>query len=256
MSDLHSSRSSDLNSSDSDLKVTEGCTWPIDRIDVWTFSVAGTDEAYEQMRALLTPDELARADRFIVDSPRHRFVMGRGSLRLILASYLNCQPREVIFEYGEHGKPTLMNTVAAGLRFNASGSYDLAACAVTMDRELGIDIENTRRTKDFDQIVERFFTAAERDAYRRLTTEEKHAAFFRGWTRKEAYLKATGSGLTRPLASFEITLAPGDEARLVADERIAGAPQRWTFLDIAPGEHYAGSLVIADDARPICYRRL
>jgi 4'-phosphopantetheinyl transferase len=230
---------------------------PAERIDVWVVPLSiDRPTAYDEIRSWLADDELARADRFKFEDDAHRFVIGRGALRSILASYTDSSPEDIRFVYGEHGKPMLGGGFAAfRLEFNASGSDKFAACALTLDRSVGIDIECVRPAKDFDGIVERFFSPRERQSYAKLASEEKHAAFYRGWTRKEAYLKAIGTGLMRSLSSFEITLGPDESAQLVADNILGDRVERWTFHDFEPAPNYVGSVVVAGECRRIFSRQ-
>src|SRR5262249_6058087 len=147
---------------------------------------------------------------------RGRFIVGRATLRAILGRYLARRPSELAFRYGEFGKPDLdVPQGADAIRFNMAHSHGRAALAVAVGRELGIDLEQERPIHDADRIVARFFSAAECRVYAGLPDDQKPAAFFRGWTRKEAYLKATGLGLALPLDSFDVSLAPGDPPRLL-----------------------------------------
>ncbi len=226
---------------------------PVDRIDVWIVSLSGDEGQYERARDSLSADECSRADRFVFDEHRRRFALGRGALRGILALYCGCTPREIRFAYGEHGKPRLADCAGGGsLQFNTSGSQQLGVCAVTVGRPVGIDVEFIRPNRERG-LVELFFAEGERAAYDRLSDEERLAAFYRAWTRKEAYLKAHGTGLTRPLSSFEVTIAPGEPARLVADRQATPGGGAWTLadLDLEPG--YAGALAVAGGPLPIGY---
>jgi 4'-phosphopantetheinyl transferase len=233
---------------------------PTERVDVWTVPlVVGADET-DALWESLSCDERERAIRFVFDRDRRRFVVGRGALRSILASYLGSSPGSIRFAYGEHGKPMLADatdanaTDADSLEFNASGSGDLAVCAVTIGRKLGVDIELCRLPQD-ETVLEQCFSPAERHAYSTLSPEEKPAAFYRLWTLKEAYLKATGAGLSRPLSSFEVTFMPGQPARLAADDLVPKGAQNWTFVEFQPGPAHVGALVIAGDERPVQSRR-
>jgi 4'-phosphopantetheinyl transferase len=177
-------------------------------------------------------------------------LLGRRALRGILASYLGCDPDEIAFAYGPSGKPRLASDESArGLQFNASGSADLAVCAVTCGRSVGIDIEHLRENCDPD-LVRYAFCESERADFERIPRDQQPAAFYRAWTRKEAFLKATGSGLSRPLASFAVSVAPGDAPRLVRDDTAPGELARWSFLDFDPAPGWVGTLVVSGDRLP------
>jgi 4'-phosphopantetheinyl transferase len=228
---------------------------PTERVDVWTISLVAASAQTDALWESLSSDERERAARFVFERDRRRFVVGRGALRSILASYLGSAPGDIRFAYGEHGKPSLAEpTDAESLEFKASGSEELAVCAVTVGRKVGVDIELCRQPQD-DTVVEQCFSLGERHAYGTLSPEEKPAAFYRLWTLKEAYLKATGAGLSRPPSSFEVTLRPGQPARLAADDLVPRGGESWTFVEFQPGPAHVGALVISGDERPLQSRR-
>ena len=229
-------------------------TLPTERADVWIVPLSvGSDQA-DRLWESLSPDERNRAERFAFDRDRRRYVVGRGALRAILASYLGGLPGSIRFTYGEHGKPMLSESTGAGaVEFNASGSDDLAVCAVTLGRKVGVDIERCRPAND-DALVEQCFSPAERHAYQALSPNERPAVFYRLWTLKEAYLKATGHGLSRPLSSLEVSFVPGEPAQLLADHLFPDGRESWTFVEFAPGPEYVGALVVAGQGRPVHYR--
>ena len=170
----------------------------------------------------------------------------------ILASYVGAKPAKFASRTVRHGKPFLADSPPKdALQFNASGSQELAVCAVTLGREVGIDIEACRPIED-EAFVEQCLAPAERQAYATLSPEEKSAAFYRLWTRKEAYLKAHGTGLSRPLSSFEVGFLPGENARLVADHLFPKAVEDWTFADFTPAApQHVGASSFPDEGRPV-----
>jgi 4'-phosphopantetheinyl transferase len=227
---------------------------PLDRIDVWVISLIETGNSPEAVPAAiscLSVDEQARAGRFAFDRDRRRFSLGRGAVRKILARYLGCPPAEIAFAYGEFGKPRLDGRHAgAGLQFNASGSGDVAVCAVTSGQSVGIDIEQLRDACD-PGVVRYALSDLERTEFERIPAEEQPAAFYRTWTRKEAYLKAVGCGLSRPPASFAVNVTPGDPPRLVFDDRAPAAMASWTFTDFDPAPGWVGTLVYGGPPRRV-----
>lgn len=228
--------------------------WPNDRVDVWLVWLNAGPVDLDVLRHILSADERARAERFSLAEPAARFVCGRAALRGILATYVDCPAGEIRFAYGPHGKPALEPCAGGRLAFNATGSADLALCAVTVGRDVGIDVERVDAAKASRAVVERLFAPGEWAAYSRLAPAQQSNAFFRSWTRKEAYLKATGAGLSRPLASFEVTMTPGEPPRLVADAASADPIARWSFVDLDPATDYAGTLVVEGDARLVRWR--
>jgi len=213
-----------------------------DGVHIWRLPLDRAGDELQRLRHILSPDELARADRFYFANHRDHFIAGRGLLRVLLAGYRKCRPEELTFVCNEHGKPALV--AEPSLRFNLSHSHGLAVCAVTHGREVGIDVERVRGAVATDDIAQRHFSPRELAAYRAFPQEERAAAFFRCWTRKEAYLKATGRGLSVSLASFDVSLTPGDATLLdVRDD--PRARDRWTMRNVDVPSGYLAALVVA-----------
>jgi 4'-phosphopantetheinyl transferase len=205
------------------------------------------DAEVGRFKGLLSPDEQARANRFHFDRDRRRFIVGRGILRSLLGQYLQRDPALIQFDYGAHGKPRLGQAMAApDVRFNLAHSQALALIAFSRGRELGVDIEAVRPISDADRVAERYFSPNERQRFRDLPQAQKLEAFYSCWTRKEAFIKAIGDGLSYPLDQFDVSLVPGEDARLLAisgDEREAGL---WSLRDLRPGPDFIAALAIRD----------
>lgn len=189
---------------------------------------------------LLSDEERKRADRLKIEKKRRQFIIGRAFLRRTLAGVCGCTPEELTFCYGDDGKPALTPPFAS-VSFNASHSGEWYLLAVSRDLVLGIDIEKERSNLDYVRVAERFFSPAEREQLAGFPESDRQLAFFRGWTRKEAYLKALGSGLRFPLDQFVVDLGPS--ARLLANMRVAGEPERWQMQEIDVPDGYRGALV-------------
>lgn len=225
-------------------------TWnsaPVDQaisptdVRVWSAALDQPAEVVRQLYGLLAADERSRADRFHFDRDRRRFIVGRGVLRSILGAYVQQPPDQIIFNYSAYGKPA--GNVA--LHFNVAHSHELALLAFTTEAPVGIDVEYLRRVvSDRDRLVERFFAAEENEAYRALPEAEKQAAFFRCWTRKEAYIKAIGTGLSYPLDRFVVSLTPDQPAGLMSSADDALAAQRWSLLHLEPASDYVGAVAL------------
>lgn len=211
-------------------------------LDVW---IAGLAAAHDPAHAaLLAPDEVRRADRYLSATVRRRFITGRALLRIILSDYLETPPGALVFDYGPRGKPALGGRWAgAALRFNLAHSADCLVLGITWGRALGVDVEHTRAVLDRDQIAAQFFSPAEVAAYHATPDALKPDAFFTAWTRKEAYLKARGDGLALALDSFDVTLHPTDPARLLraADDD----PARWALHTFTPVPDYLATVCVA-----------
>ncbi len=212
-----------------------------DEVHVWHSLLAGQSDDQEYYRQLLSPDETARAQRFRFESDRNSFIIARGTLRELLGQYLTIPPGELRFSYSAFGRPSVADiNTPEGFDFNISHSGGVALMAFSMGRQVGIDVENVRRDFGTAEIAERFFSVAERAALQQLPEEERHTAFFRCWTRKEAFIKALGEGLSHPLDQFDVSLDPDTPAALLATRPDATEVQRWELYDIQiPGDYVA-----------------
>jgi 4'-phosphopantetheinyl transferase len=218
-------------------------------VDVRAVRLQAPDEAVARYECILAPEERQRAARFAFPHLQRGFVLARGALRVLLARLLETAPDRIRFVYGVKGKPTL--AAPGRVRFNMSHSGGLAVFAFTLDCELGVDVEEIRPLDDLAQIAARFFCAGETAELMSLPVEERTAAFFRCWTRKEAYIKAIGDGLSAPLDGFAVTLRRGEAARLVHLAGDPAAARAWALhaLDLSPG--YEGALAYRDAERAV-----
>jgi len=215
----------------------------VDEIHVWKQDLARARAEVEFFRRLLSPDELERAERFRFDTNRVEYIVTRGTLRTLLGSYLGVSPRELQFLYSEYGRPSLADGVSsATLNFNVAHSGEVALFAFARGRQIGIDVERVRRDFGTSEVAERFFSSAERIALRQLAEDDQHEAFFRCWTRKEAFIKALGEGLSHPLDQFDVTLTPSEPATLLATRPDASEVRRWMLWDIQISDDYAAAL--------------
>jgi 4'-phosphopantetheinyl transferase len=182
---------------------------------VWRADLEQPVALQEAFLGLLDQDERARAGRFHFEKHRRRFVLGRGFLRVLLGRYLGLAPDQVRFVYGPYGKPALADEHNTGrLCFNTSHSHELAVYAFVQENEIGVDVEYIKTDFASEDIARHFFSADEVEALMAIAEKERAAAFFRCWTRKEAYIKAIGSGLSHPLAEFDVSFAADEPAAL------------------------------------------
>jgi 4'-phosphopantetheinyl transferase len=209
-------------------------------VHVWRVALDQPDDKLDRFQRTLEPDELNRASRFHFEKPRRHFIVARGFLRSVVGRYLETQPEALRFSYGAYGKPALASEHV--LRFNLSHSHEIALLAVALDAELGVDVEHIRADFASEEIAQRFFSRAEVEVFNALPKEEQVAAFFRCWTRKEAYIKAIGKGLSQALDAFDVTLAPGAQAELLRAEE--DDVSRWLLRNVDVGEGYAGALAV------------
>lgn len=198
----------------------------------------------------LSREEHDRAAQFHFDRDRQRFKAARAALRIVLGRYLKLPPASLIFAQTEYGKPFLVNSEATGLLFNLTHSGDVALMGVAREREVGIDVEFMRADFATSEVAENFFSVAEIYTISGLDPDMRTAAFFNCWTRKEAYVKARGEGLSMPLDLFDVSLAPGVPAAMLGNRVDENEPSRWTFHDLQVAEGYAGTLVIEASGPP------
>ncbi len=217
-------------------------------VQIWGIWLTASDAALAHYRSTLSLDEHHRAERFSFASLKRSYALSRGGLRILLAHYLGCPPHEVELICGPKGKPALRDS--SRVRFNASHSGQMALYAFTVGCDLGIDVEQLRKLADPESIAARYFSTAEASELLSLNPDERGLAFFRCWTRKEAYVKAIGDGLTIPLNCFEVTLLPGTPARFVQLAGDKGTASDWTLDHLEPAPGYLGALAYRDSRRP------
>ena len=215
-------------------------------IHLWFDAMEAPTAQILTLRQTLPADELARAKRFHFERDRRRFIVARGLLRQLLGSYLARPPQELRFTYSDHGKPALLEAQNPhGLQFNLSHSGEMMCVGVTRGRAIGVDIEQVRPIDDMMGIAASFFSPRENEMLATVPADQRELAFFNCWTRKEAYIKAQGQGLSIPLDSFDVTLVPGEEARLLAVRNTQpDEAARWTMQAFAPVAGYVAAAVV------------
>ncbi|MBE9249740.1 4'-phosphopantetheinyl transferase superfamily protein [Dolichospermum sp. LEGE 00240] len=207
-------------------------------VHIWRINLNSDELQLQSFRETLSSDEIARAERFYFPEHRQRFMAGRGTLRTILGQYLDIAPKQVEFEYQPRGKPLLAAKFAdQGLLFNLSHSQDLALLGVSYQHQIGVDLEYIRTMSDLEGLAKRFFSAREYEYLRLLSPAQQQQIFFRYWTCKEAYLKATGDGLVQ-LEEIEIDLTPNQPSKLL----VSGD---WSLRELTPANNFAAAVVVA-----------
>ena len=221
-------------------------TLPYDAIHVW---LARLDLPATRLHALeqaLSTDERERANRFRFPTDRSRFIAARGLLRSILGNYLSREPASLRFCYSPYGKPALAAESAGDpMLFNVTHSQGMALYAFTHIGAIGIDLEHfSADTKDYENIALHFFSAAEVETLRAVSASSKQEAFLNCWTRKEAYIKARGLGLSLPLSQFDVSLTPGAPATLLATREAGQETTGWFLAALAPGADCIAALAV------------
>ena len=231
---------------------------PPNTVHIWAASLRHSDTKIRQLRQLLTDDERARADRFYFEKDRHAYTAARGQLRLLLGRYLRLEPTAPRFTYRKYGKPALAEPFAQShLHFNVSHSQDMELYGFSWHNELGVDVEYKYRTPtpDFTGICTHFFAPSEQAVLLRHEGEGIREAFYRCWTRKEAYLKASGEGLSRALDSFHVTLTAHEPAKLTYVKDEPEEVERWNMRHIKIGQEYTAALCVeGEEPKMVCWK--
>ena len=213
-----------------------------DEVRVWVVPLDSPPVEPADLLASLTPNERDRADRYRSGPVRHQFVTGRALLRRILGACLGVRPHVVPITYTAAGKPVLPGEE---LHFNLTHTTGLALIAVGR-RRVGIDVEGLRDVPGMDGLVERFFSTAERDMFRQLPADRRAAAFFRGWTCKEAVIKAAGATV-QCLDMFDVELDPARPPAVLAVRDAALQAAGWAVAHWEPNPGYAAAVAVEGD---------
>jgi 4'-phosphopantetheinyl transferase len=248
----HKAMSQSMNITDSSFRIVAPLALPEDEAQLWRadLDAIGADES--RWQEVLSPDESARASRFHFSRDRQRFVASRALLRMILAGYLASDPAtdpgRIGFSYSNREKPSLGPPHdVSEIRFNLSHSGGIALFAFTRHREIGVDVEQVRRDSDLEAISRRFFSAHEQGQLASLSPEERIEAFFRCWTRKEAYIKATGDGLALPLSQFDVSLHASNSSALLETRPDASEAGLWHLREVPAGPGCIAALCVRGD---------
>ncbi len=222
---------------------------PLDPLTVHVYSgpLNAQSPQVDTLQKILSDDERQRAARFHFEKNRNEYILTRGSLRRFLSAYFKISPEEIRFAYTSHSKPFLAGA-SQQISFNISHTDGLAAFAFTVEHAIGIDVEAVRANIKTEDIAERFFSVAERQALRDYAPAERDAAFYRCWTRKEAYIKARGEGLSHPLAQFDVALEPNPERVLLATRPDPTECGRWLLRPFTVPQGYAAAVAVSIDS--------
>jgi 4'-phosphopantetheinyl transferase len=223
-------------------KAPSTLSWPTGWIDVWKVRLDEPQSAGSEAN-VLSLDEEARGSRFHFEKDRDYFIRCRSALRCLLANYLALTASEARFDYATGGKPRLAaDQNPRALEFNVSHSGNIALIAVGAERRVGVDVEKIRLDVDTDALAERFFSVHERAGLRALPDHVRVAGFFACWTRKEAFLKATGDGLSFPLADFSVSTHPDLPPQVEEIREDIEAGKKWSLGDLSVGDDYRATV--------------
>lgn len=215
-----------------------------DEVHVWQAALEQPALQIQNYHRNLASDEQARAARFHFEKDRAHFIVARGVLRAILGGYVKRAPDRLSFCYGSHGKPALAGASGEEIRFNVSHSGGVALYAITRGREVGVDVERIRPDVAVAEIAERFFSRPEAAMLRTLPAAAQREAFFRCWTRKEAYIKARGEGLSLPLDQFDLSTALEEPAETPGAHQDPSETAPWSLRELVPAPGYVAALAV------------
>ncbi len=233
-----------MNISDPAFRIETQRTLPENEVHLWRVDLAAVAEGERRWAETISADERVRASRFHFSKDRQYFTATRALLRMILSSYLGSNPRELVFHYLEKEKPSLESRSRSRLEFNVSHSGDVALLAFAQGRALGVDVERLRDNFDHAAIARRFFSEREQHQLEALPPAERFHGFFRCWTRKEAYIKALGTGLSLPLNQFDVSLKAGDGNALLSARPDEAEAARWSLQEVPAGDGYIAALCV------------
>lgn len=216
-----------------------------DQVHVWRVPLEFSPTGVNWLSQFLSKDERDRADRFHFDSDRNHFIVARAWLRIIIGYYLRAEPAELRFDYSSYGKPSLSKPFAeiAGLNFNLAHSGDLAILGMTLRRQIGVDLERISDKVAYEAIAQRFFSSSEIACLSAMPQTARPRAFFNCWTRKEAFIKAKGMGLSLELDQFDVTL-DDEEAALLRTQGDESEAERWSLRALDLGSGYVAALAV------------
>ncbi len=214
-------------------------------VHVWRATLDLPPSDVQALEQILAADERARANKFHFQKDRTHFVVARGILRAILGRYLSRDPRTLHFCYSQYGKPSLVSEACSDpLFFNVSHSHGMALYAISRTLNIGVDIEYMRMDIECEQIAVRFFSPYEVNMLLVVPKGVQHEAFFNCWTRKEAYIKGRGLGLSLDLNQFDVSLTPGEPAAILNIREEGQDVSRWSLHALSPGPGYKAALAI------------
>jgi 4'-phosphopantetheinyl transferase len=216
------------------------------QVHVWRANLDLPTVTIEELAAILSSDEIERANRFHFSKDRKRFIAARSILRQLLGNYLQITPDKLEFEYSDRGKPRLSASMPnSSLQFNVSHSHEYALYGFIYDQAIGVDIEYLREMSDAVKIAERFFSPREFKLIASYPKEQQHQVFFKFWTAKEAYLKATGTGLAGSIADVEISLDHTKSPKLLTIQGNKTAAASWSMYSCIPANNYLATIAVA-----------
>jgi 4'-phosphopantetheinyl transferase len=225
---------------------------PFDQVHVWRLNLDLPEASIDDLWKTLSADEQQRTNRYRFERDRRWFIARRGRVRHILGEYLASDPASLKFSYNRYGKPALQMESQRWLSFNSSHSLGLALLACARQVDIGVDLEYRRENINFLDLAKKFFSTKEVAELRLLSMASLSQAFFLCWTRKEAFIKASGEGLSMPLDAFDVSVMPGEPARLLGTRQGLEPPDQWSLFNLEPDPEYSAALVVHGQGYELC----
>jgi len=234
-----------MNISDPAFRLVAPLLLAENEVQLWRLDLEALAAGEDRWYKLLAADEQDRAMRFRFKRIRQQFVATHAVLRILLAGYLRTEPNTLTFFHSAKNKPALGPPYAdSGISFNVAHSGGVALLAFVRRRKIGVDVEQIRRDLDF-VAIHRFFAPHEQNQLAAVPADERLEAFFRCWTRKEAYIKAKGEGLSLPLDQFDVSLAARDTNALLSTRPDGSEAALWSLREVSAGPGYVAALCVA-----------
>jgi len=225
-----------------------------DHIDVWLCDLKLLSGDTNNFYSILSEDERERADKLKVEDKKQQYIITRGVLRQRLGLLTNIEPEDFVFKFLEHGKPVLANNhQCTDITFNISHSHDLALIAISQKQNIGIDIEKINQESDHKALITRFFSKAEQSEFQTMQEANKARAFCACWTRKEAFIKAIGSGVSYGLDKFDVTVDPENQIPEINLHK--PSEEIWSAINLPINDEYMACLVSDRDGDGLSVRR-
>ena len=220
-------------------------------VHIWSLNFVVNDNAYRRYHCLLSEDEKKRASKFKFYKDKRCYVVSKGVLRILSGGYLNTDAKTIAFDYGKYGKPRYKHETH--LNFNVSHSGDIAIIGFVYDYTIGVDIEKIKNDFDTFEIAINFFSKKEIAALRKIPKPLQHKAFYSCWTRKEAFIKAKGQGLSFPLDSFSVSLDSHEKTKLLETKWDEDEKNLWNLFSFSPKEKYIGAISVHGEVNNVQY---
>jgi len=224
-------------------------------VHVWRFCQEETHSQIETLQGILSPDELARSEKFHFEKDRKKFILTRGTLRNLLGSYLGKDPQQVRFNYTSFGKPFLaIDSENDNIRFNLSHSGEVVLYAITRNQKIGIDIEQVRDHTDVMAIAKRFFSPGEIGELEKANKKNRTELFFRYWVRKEAFVKAMGKGVSFPMERLDVS-SLNEISPIIKVTEENNETACLNIQELLPGDGYVAAIATeANDPEISCWQ--